>query len=42
VTNAEGLKERACECYDVVKSELQRLRRLPGDRPRGFDAAATT
>jgi CRP-like cAMP-binding protein len=42
VTNAEGLKERACECYHVVKSELQRLRGLPGDRPGGFDVAAAT
>ena len=40
VVNPAGLRARACECYDVVKSELQRLRGLASDRPRSFNAPA--
>jgi hypothetical protein len=42
VTNTEGLQARACECYSVVKTELQRLRSLQRDRQPGFGATAET
>jgi CRP-like cAMP-binding protein len=40
VTNTEGLQAHACECYAVVKTELQRLRSMHVERPPGFGAAA--
>lgn len=40
VLDAPGLQGRACECYDVVRTELTRLRELADGRPPGFIAAA--
>jgi CRP-like cAMP-binding protein len=39
VIDTEGLRERACECYEVVKRELLRLRGLPGARPASLSAS---